>query len=329
MANLLGHQVITEAGITLPELNNNEDGTSLGCWLDSFLIDLFLIRTANIERVELRLTWDAYVGEHLPDDFLLPHLKKISAAAAQIHGGFSIHILDGFFSRAPNLEVLDLKYCSEVSEEVVLLNVKEINMAYSSIDESGLESIPRLCPNLETFKYESGGILVGNGVSDFTCASVRETLLPLEKTLRNLKIDLAESADDDEFQNYNPLGSLRSYTTLETLIVSYDSVWDEPDDHSEAARDDSIFVDLLPQSIQKFELWGRASEGHHLNIFNSTLRLAEAASEGQFPDLITFVYGYFSEEQQATVEAALEIAGIKFVRNDSESKIKLYYDGDE
>jgi hypothetical protein len=177
-------------------------------------------------------------------------------------------------------------YCHEEprNTRVSLSNVTRLTLEGGHISKSQLESIIRLCGQLETFEFNHHTIYAGLREISVTPRELVEILALHKDSLRSISIDLGkrERQKTGRFcfsglcEKGDQILSLQEFSRLETLEIDGTSVL-----FPELAKQGyhtNILVNLLPKSIRRFQL----IDAQYESVANM-IRLIESIAE--FPSL--------------------------------------------
>ncbi|OIW33582.1 hypothetical protein CONLIGDRAFT_184343 [Coniochaeta ligniaria NRRL 30616] len=159
-----------------------------------------------------------------------------------------------------------------------LPNLRSICIIRSAVNEPDLEQLLSCCVGLETFVYN-----IGTSFHYILPSDIIRCLRKFKETLATLCLSLQN--DDVLRQNllFKPLPSLRHFSGLEDLLL--DAAFIYNCHAKESPEDCDILVQLLPSSIVSLRLEATASAEICVRLAKALLRLAEAASLGQFPSM--------------------------------------------
>ncbi|KAK4653402.1 hypothetical protein QC762_507015 [Podospora pseudocomata] len=146
-----------EAGGKLSPWEEREFSTGASNYLISLLTSL----CPNVESIRARLTGDSF-------DFCgaqtMSMLKKVAFEWYDTEGGICLAGLRNLLQAAPSIESMIISPFSQEDDdklELTLNKLTYLELRHSMVGAGALDSIYKLCPNLEIFKYETGDACIG------------------------------------------------------------------------------------------------------------------------------------------------------------------------
>ncbi|KAK0668394.1 hypothetical protein QBC41DRAFT_322008 [Cercophora samala] len=153
-----------EAGESLSVWDERQFKLQLNDGSSYSLISLLTCLCPNVESIHAQLTgWGDSFEFCLPR--AMPMLRKVALEWHDTEGGLSLGFLTDLFRAAPNIESMIIDPCSQERDGVSGLTLDRLTyleLRQSMVGATALDSIYRLCPNLEVFKYETGDHCIGH-----------------------------------------------------------------------------------------------------------------------------------------------------------------------
>jgi hypothetical protein len=315
--SVIGEETLRRIGIQIPDRLPHQEYQSM----NHFQLDTILVRTTNIEHLDIWVRSVEEYGAFLPEAITFPHLRFLDLTYYDTEGSFCMDRVFTLLHKTPNLEEMKTWMCNSFAYvDPPLLHMKSIEMAHSNISADDLDVIAHACPRLETFLFETNyGGQPYDARRDFTGRDACEMLLPLKDTLRRLELNLSESLHMHMDEDDGPeivMTDLRQFRALQTLRLSVDCVYDDDSD-SEADEevDQDRLVNLLPSSIQVFDLRSFCGENEVMpRHMQHLLALARAVSESKFPYLRQVCVSASSDARKDDiVREAFASTGVEYV----------------
>jgi hypothetical protein len=321
-------------------------GVNLDNWMEEHpyeaITQLIIAQIPNVRKIDVAahevmaddgvgaFTLLEQIAAQVPRRVFLPHLQQLSVGHDDSRS-ISLGYFGGIIELAPHIREITINPCyglhfdkELVNGRLSLKNVTSLKLDGGHISKSALESIVRLCGDLEIFEYQYHSIYAGLGSVCVTPREVIEILGPHRNTLRSISIDLAqrERVGDTDICFSGPCAdgdqilSLKDFSRLETFRIDGTSVLfpevQMPGYHT------NILTNLLPKSIRRFQLTDAQKE----SVANM-IRLVDSIAD--FPLLKhviltgNSIHGPLGEEEVvldesevSTLRKMLEDVGAKF-----------------
>jgi hypothetical protein len=282
--------------------------------------DLILAHTTNVEDLELTLEDSAVIGERIPWTVQFSKLSRMTVSYFDSALGFDLHMLELLLLKTPNLAELSCNMCRSFDADTVLANLIRLNFSYSSLSFEDMERVVQICPNLESFRYESGDDN-GHYTNELTSRQICYALSAVKGSLRLLEIGVEDDSMDTE--DATVIETLQDFVALEVLSIKITSIYGNPILDT-ADSGENRWVDMLPPSIQHINTgFEYLSETMPQYAYEHILRLAEATIT-RFKNLKIFSYpGFDTEEDANTIKAAFEKAGVICVTSSRWTKLLI------
>ncbi|KAL7788382.1 hypothetical protein V8C37DRAFT_236903 [Trichoderma ceciliae] len=326
-------------------------GVSLGNWMEEYpyeaLVQLTIAQIPNVRSIEVA-AHEVYaedgagsfklleqIAAQVPRRASLLHLRRLSIGHDDSRR-VSLGYFGGIIELAPFIRhlIVDPCYGLQCDEEQVngrfsLNNVTSLKLEGGHLSKSELESIVRLCGELEVFEYKYHSIYAGLGTVCVTPREVVEILMPHNNTLRSISLDLGwRERDQPTFLSFcgicvdgDQIQSLKDFSRLETFRVDGTSVL-FPKVQMPGYRSD-ILTNLLPVSIRRFYLTNAQKE----SVANM-ITLADSIADFAFLEKVVLtgngIQGplgegevILDESEINTLRKMLEDNGVQFKDSDS------------
>ncbi|VUC20106.1 unnamed protein product [Clonostachys rosea] len=236
-------------------------------------------------------------------------LTNLRAKCDDIGSGFCLSVLAGIMEAAPNLKTLTVNNITQVDleeREIFSQSVTEVNIAEAAISSEEFEMIIRGFPNLQVLRFETGG----DRAYDIWCATpadMAKILLIRKATLREINFSInARFFPDELLERADVIDDLSGMTSLETIVLSSESIYSESDDNT--YTDGSYLIDLLPESVK---VLGLVDPSYHLE--DDIFRLAARAYR-RFPLLKKVMLQDVGRSTRKAYKQAFKNVGIECVK---------------
>jgi hypothetical protein len=139
-----------------------------------------------------------------------PRLRFIALSYGDTEYGFNLKHVAPLLGAAPNLTTALFNMASSCSWlDMTLPNLTSLEFQSSTFNGPSLVNILSACPNLETFRYEMGGALVG--YEQFSISEARDAFFAHAPRLKKLSLEAGdndhcdEDWEDDEAEEFGRL----------------------------------------------------------------------------------------------------------------------------
>ncbi|UKZ64140.1 uncharacterized protein TrAtP1_005358 [Trichoderma atroviride] len=333
-------------------------GIDLGSWLEEYpyeaMTQLIIAQIPNVKIMDVS-THEVYADDgvgaftlleqmaaQVPRRVSLHQLQQLTIGHSDIRR-ISVGYFGGIIELAPHIRELTISpcyglYCDEEPKNTrfSLSNVTKLTIDGGHISKTQLESIVRLCGQLESFEFKHHTIYAGLQEISVTPRELIEILALHKHTLRSISVDLGhrERQKTGMFcfsglcDDGDQILSLKEFSQLETFKIDGTSVLfpevANPDYHT------NILVNLLPRSIRHVEL----IDAQYESVANM-IRLIDSVAKFPFLEEVTLTGNTadgrlgedkveFDKHELDTLHAMLERNGIMLGNDRYQAELNAY-----
>ncbi|KAL7919561.1 hypothetical protein ACQKWADRAFT_300814 [Trichoderma austrokoningii] len=285
-------------------------GLVVGDWLKDHpfeaMVQLIIAQIPNVKIIDVS-THEVYADEgvgafRLLEQFAVRNPRRVSLPQLQRltigHGdarGISVGYFGGIIELAPHLRNLTISpcyglYCDEEPKNTrfALSSVVNLTLDGGHMSKSQLETMVRLCGQLETFEFNNQTIYSGLQSMSVTPRELIEILALHKHSLRSISVDLGQRQRQKMGGFYfsgvceegEQILSLQEFSRLETFKIDGSSILfpeiTNPGYHT------NTLVNLLPKSIRRFQL----IDAQYESVANM-IRLVVSVAEFPFLEDVT------------------------------------------